>query len=73
MPRSCFTGDLGTKVSVQTMFQENQAVLVPCTCISTGTTTGAVSGQGRVKFKEQRMSTIGWSQGNVSPTRPARG
>lgn len=58
-------GDLGSKVSFQTMFHENQA-LVPEYLFREVSSTGVISGQGRVKITERRVLDYGWSQGNVS-------
>ena len=61
------TGDLGSKISFYTMFQEHQA-LVPQYQFLQASATGVVSGQGRVKYKARRILDYGWSQGNVSYT-----
>jgi hypothetical protein len=58
-------GDLGSKVSFQTMFHENQA-LVPEYLFKQVIATGVLSGQGRTKIVAQRKLDYGWSQANVS-------
>lgn len=58
-------GDLGRKVSFQTMFHENQA-LVPEYLLREVFSTGVLSAQGRVKIVNDRTLDYGWSQGNVS-------
>ena len=60
-------GDLGTKISFRTMFQENQALL-PQYLFDQSLASGVISGQGRVKITERRVLDYGWSQGNVSYT-----
>lgn len=58
-------GDIGDKVSFQTMFHETQA-LVPQYLYRHIYNTGALPGQGRVKLEEVREVDMGWSQSNVS-------
>jgi hypothetical protein len=58
-------GDLGPKVSFQTMFHENQAIL-PQYLFTQVLSTNVMSGQGRVKINERRIVDYGWSQANVS-------
>lgn len=60
-------GDLGSKISFRTMFQENQAIM-PQYLFLLASQTGVVSGQGRAKFDQRRILDYGWSQGNVSYT-----
>ena len=58
-------GDIGGKVSFQTMFLENQA-LVPQYLFAQVAATGVLPGQGRVKIRDGRKLDFGWSQANVS-------
>ncbi|MBL7981387.1 MAG: hypothetical protein JNL52_06200 [Flavobacteriales bacterium] len=58
-------GDIGTKLSFQTMIHESQA-LVPQYLFLSTLSTGALSGQGRAKFEQVRRLDIGWSQANIS-------
>lgn len=60
-----FTGDLGKKISFQTMVHEHQTIAPQYLFLSAGE-TGTLSGQGRVKFVRTRVLDYGWSQGNVS-------
>lgn len=60
-------GDIGPKLSFQTMFHESQ-VLVPQYLFRQVQATDVLSGQGRVKYKDGRILDYGWSQGNVSYT-----
>lgn len=62
-----FTGDIGSKISFQTLIQEHQAVL-PQYIFLEAAATGAMSGQGRTKLKQARVLDYGWSQGTVSYT-----
>lgn len=58
-------GDIGKKLSFQTMVHESQA-LVPQYLFLNTVATGALSGQGRVKFDQVRRLDIGWSQAHLS-------
>ena len=58
-------GDLGPKVSFQTMFHENQG-RVPQYLFNRVKETGVLPGQGRVKLKDGNQLDYGWSQANVS-------
>lgn len=58
-------GDVGPKVSFQTMFHENQGV-VPQHILRNARRLGVMSGQGRVKVRNVRNLDFGWSQANVS-------
>lgn len=58
-------GDLGPKVSFETMFHESQTI-VPQYLYLYARRTGVIPGQGRVKFEEVRELDIGWSQAKVS-------
>ncbi len=60
-----FTGDLGSKISFQTMFHEHQTI-VPQYLFTKVLTAGSVSGQGRTKLARKRILDYGWSQGSVS-------
>ncbi|MBL7952617.1 MAG: hypothetical protein JNM62_12960 [Flavobacteriales bacterium] len=60
-----FTGDIGSKISFQTLVQEHQAVL-PQYIFLQAASTGVMSGQGRAKLKQARVLDYGWSQGHVS-------
>lgn len=60
-----FTGDIGTKISFQTMIHEHQAVL-PQYLLLRARATGVMSGQGRVKLNNGNIMDYGWSQGTVS-------
>jgi len=57
-------GDIGNKISFQTMFHENQAI-VPQYLFRQVLATGVMSGQGRVKIVMDRKLDYGWSEGNV--------
>ncbi len=59
------TGDLGDRISFQTMVQEHQAI-VPQYLFLQVAGQGVISGQGRVKLKSARILDYGWSQGSVS-------
>lgn len=59
------TGDLGPKLSFQTMFHETQA-LMPQYLFRSAFAIGSISGQGRVKFPEEAKLDYGWSQASVS-------
>lgn len=63
-------GNITSKVSFQTMFHENQAV-VPGYLFRRVQQTGVMPGQGRVKQRFRNELDFGWSQANVSysPTR----
>lgn len=65
------TGDIGAKVSFQTMFHESQMV-VPLYLFRQVNALDVLSGQGRVKYKNRRILDLGWSEGNVSYT-PVQG
>ncbi|MBL0129645.1 MAG: hypothetical protein IPP83_19825 [Flavobacteriales bacterium] len=58
-------GDIGPKVSFQTMFHENQG-RVPQYLYQRVLRTEVLPGQGRVKIKNETQLDYGWSQGNVS-------
>lgn len=60
-------GDLGGKVSFQTMFHENQG-RVPQYLFRRVLETGVLPGQGRVKIANGNELDYGWSQGVVSWT-----
>lgn len=64
-------GDIGDKVSFQTMFHESQ-ILLPQYLFRQVQATDALSGQGRVKYNARRILDLGWSEGNVSYT-PVQG
>lgn len=59
------TGDLGKKISFQTMFHETQTI-VPQYLFEQVQGTGVVPGQGRTKLERQRIYDFAWSRGNVS-------
>lgn len=58
-------GNITKKVSFQTMFHENQTLL-PQYLLRYTYDTGVLPGQGRTKYKNDRVLDFGWSQGNVS-------
>ncbi|MFN3875328.1 MAG: hypothetical protein ACK4L7_05415 [Flavobacteriales bacterium] len=58
-------GDLGAKVSFQTMFHENQGT-VPLYLYRYAIENGVLPGQGRVKFISGAKVDYGWSQGVLS-------
>lgn len=58
-------GDIGPKVSFQTMFHENQG-RVPQYLFRYTAQTAVLPGQGRVKIKNVNQLDYGWSQANVS-------
>jgi hypothetical protein len=58
-------GDIGDKLSFETMVFENQAIL-PQYLFRQVQTHGVLSGQGRTKIEAFRKVDYGWSQGNVS-------
>lgn len=58
-------GNITKKVSFQTMFHENQAVLPQYLYLHT-LNTDVVPGQGRTKYNAERILDFGWSQANVS-------
>jgi len=58
-------GDIGDKLSFQTMFHETQTITPQYLFLFTRQ-TGVLPGQGRVKFEEVRELDIGWSQANIS-------
>ena len=59
------TGDIGSKISFQTMIHEHQATL-PQYILLQAVGTGVMSGQGRTKLKQTQILDYGWSQGTVS-------
>ncbi|MCB0781839.1 MAG: hypothetical protein KDC03_20325, partial [Flavobacteriales bacterium] len=64
------TGDLGPKVSFQTMFHETQAIM-PQYLFRSALAIGAMPSQGRVKFPAVPKMDFGWSQSSLSYS-PAR-
>lgn len=62
-----FTGDIGSKLSFQTVVQEHQSI-APQYLFTYVSEVGSISGQGRVKISQRRVLDYGWSQGNVSYT-----
>jgi hypothetical protein len=58
-------GDLGNKISFQTMFHENQAI-VPQYLFLSVRNTGVISGQGRVKLENRRKLDYGWARSSLS-------
>ncbi|HRH39012.1 MAG TPA: hypothetical protein PK760_11730, partial [Flavobacteriales bacterium] len=59
-------GDIGKKLSFQTVFYETQA-LVPKYLLSYSYETGVIAGQARTKYKSNNVTLdYAWSQGNVS-------
>lgn len=58
-------GNITSKVSFQSMFHENQAV-VPGYLFRRVQETGVMPGQGRVKIRFRNELDFGWSQANVS-------
>lgn len=58
-------GDLGQRLSFQTMFHETQAIL-PQYIFRYMWANGAVPGQGRLKVRNRRILDHGWSMANIS-------
>ena len=64
------TGNLGSKISFQTMFHETQ-MIVPQYLFEYVQEIGVIPGQGRTKLSKKRIYDYAWSRGNVSYS-PAR-
>lgn len=59
------TGNLGSKISFQTMFHETQ-MIVPQYLFEYVLIHAVVPGQGRTKLSKKRIFDYAWSRGNVS-------